>query len=123
MNYYNKCIYKTCVLREIKSAWSTVIFPAINLICGKKLVYSVGIITDVKIRIIVIMVMVKVALAYYCRAELLMDAFACVVKLPHTIVGLEIRDRACRRHSACLSKWKIGECSWPRVVPTTMSFQ
>ena len=101
--------------------------PAINLICGKKLVDSVGIITDVKIRIIVIMVMVKVALVYYCRAELLMDAFACVVKLPHTIVGLEIRDRACRRHSACLSKWKIGECSaapWPRVIPTTtMSFQ
>ena len=92
-----------------------------------KKVYSVGIITDVKIRIIVIMVMVKVALAYYCRAELLMDAFACVVKLPHTIVGIEIRDRACRRHSACLSKWKIGECSaapWPRVIPTTtMSFQ
>ena len=70
--------------------------PSINLICGKKLVDSVGIITDVKIRIIVIMVMVKVALVYYCRAELLMDAFACVVKLPHRV---EIRDRACRRHS------------------------
>lgn len=53
----------------------------IDKVLRRRYVHSARIIRDVKIRIIVITVMVKVALAYDCRAELLMGAFACPAKV------------------------------------------